>query len=260
MWITALVCLGCTILGALSGIGGGVIIKPLLDAVLPFGMEKVSLISSFAVFLMSLFSIVQNCLGRDSRKELDVRCALPLALGSTVGGILGKVIFSATVKSFAESGGIVKLMQNIVLLLLLLVILLFGNRQMRVKGERGPLVGIPIGILLGITAAFLGIGGGPFNMLVLTAYYRMPYKKAALYSLFVILFSQGAAIVTAALGDVTVFDTSYLLAAAVAGICGGVIGRHLAAQLPEKTVRTLYSGALVFIIALCLFNILSEAI
>ena len=260
MWITVLVCLGCTILGAMSGIGGGVIIKPLLDAVLPLGMEKVSLISSFAVFSMALFSIAQNCLGRGGRKELDIRYALPLALGSMVGGVFGKTVFSAIAKLFAEGDGIVKLLQNLALLLLMLFILLFKNRQIYDEGEQNPFAGIPIGTLLGLSAAFLGIGGGPFNMLVLTAYYRMPYKKAAIYSLFVILFSQGAAIVTAALGNAALFDARYLLAAAIAGICGGMVGRRLAVRLSDKAVRALYCGALVFIVTLCLFNILSEAI
>ena len=39
-------------IGAISGIGGGVIIKPMLDMTLPLGMPTISLISSFAVLSM----------------------------------------------------------------------------------------------------------------------------------------------------------------------------------------------------------------
>lgn len=56
-------------------------------------------------------------------------------------------------------------------------------------------------------------------MLALTVYYRMPYKKAALYSLFIILCSQGAAILTAAFSSDAreIFDAPFLVAASAAG-------------------------------------------
>ena len=50
--ICFLVCILSTMVGAISGIGGGVIIKPMLDMTLPLGMPTISLISSFAVLSM----------------------------------------------------------------------------------------------------------------------------------------------------------------------------------------------------------------
>ncbi len=51
------VCIFSTMIGAISGIGGGVIIKPLLDMTLTgLGTQTISLLSAFAVLSMSLFS------------------------------------------------------------------------------------------------------------------------------------------------------------------------------------------------------------
>ena len=57
IFVCFLVCILSTMIGAISGIGGGVIIKPMLDMTLPLGMPTISLISSIAVLSMSLFSV-----------------------------------------------------------------------------------------------------------------------------------------------------------------------------------------------------------
>ena len=263
--ICILVCLGSTLLGAVSGIGGGVIIKPVLDAVLPLGMAKVSLISSFAVFFMSLFSVAKHYLKRDKRgaEDFQLKYAAWLAVGAVFGGLLGKVLFSFVSERLASNGDLVKCVQNGILLILMTTVLVFGflSRKPALDSPaRGAAGGLPIGFILGIAAAFLGIGGGPLNMLALTVYYRMPYKRAALYSLFVILCSQGAAILTAAFASDAseIFDAPFLAAACAAGVLGGVLGRMLAGKLRERTVRLFYQGALVFIIAMCAFNIITS--
>ena len=47
-----------------------------------------------------------------------------------------------------------------------------------------------VGLGLGMLSSFLGIGGGPINLLVLHYFFSMERKKAALNSLYIILFSQ----------------------------------------------------------------------
>lgn len=46
------------------------------------------------------------------------------------------------------------------------------------------------GVLLGAVSAYLGIGGGPFNVAVLCMFFAMDIKEAAAGSIFIILFSQ----------------------------------------------------------------------
>ena len=121
IFVCFLVCILSTMIGAISGIGGGVIIKPMLDMTLPLGMPTISLISSFAVLSMSLFSVGRNYLKKD-RQTLSLRVAVPLAIGSTAGGVLGKSAFAAVTAMLAADRQ-VKVVQNVVLFALMLVVL-----------------------------------------------------------------------------------------------------------------------------------------
>lgn len=47
-----------------------------------------------------------------------------------------------------------------------------------------------VGLVLGIMSSFLGIGGGPINLVVLFYFFSMDTKAAAQNSLYIILFSQ----------------------------------------------------------------------
>lgn len=257
-WICFAVCVCSTMIGAISGIGGGVIIKPLLDMALPLGMKVISLLSSFAVLSMSLFSIGKNYLQKSRSQTLNMGVAVPLAVGSTVGGVVGKLLFNA-LSTAVQADQWVKVVQNAVLFVLMTCVLVFSLRKKeRTPVTRSPLSGLAAGLALGLCAAFLGIGGGPLNMLVLTGFYGMTHKEGALYSLFIIVFSQTAGIITAALTPGSTFPAlPLLLTACAAGILGGVIGRKIAARVDNRFVRTLYNAAVVFILALCATNIIS---
>ncbi len=257
IFICLIVCISSTMVGAISGIGGGVIIKPMLDMTLPLGMPTISLISSLAVLSMSLFSVGKNCLNKQ-RQALDMKVAVPLAIGSTAGGVTGKACFNA-VSAMLAADKAVKATQNVLLLLLMVTVLVSALRKgEKAQGKRrAPVAGLAVGFILGMLAAFLGIGGGPLNMLALTGFYGMLHKEAALYSLFVIIFSQTAGIITALISGSALPQAALILTACAAGILGGIIGRGLASRMNNHAVRTLYNCALVFIIAVCTVNVVS---
>ncbi len=83
---------------------------------------------------------------------------------------------------------------------------------------------VVVGLILGIASSFLGIGGGPINLVVLFFFFSMPTKTAAQNSLYIILFSQLASlcstVVTKSVPDVSL----WLL---VLMIAGGNDGRIL---------------------------------
>lgn len=257
IFICLIVCISSTMVGAISGIGGGVIIKPMLDMTLPLGMPTISLISSLAVLSMSLFSVGKNYLNKQ-RQALDMKVAVPLAIGSTAGGVTGKACFNAVSEMLAADKA-VKATQNVLLLLLMVAVLVSAlyNGKKAQKRRRAPAAGLAVGFVLGMLAAFLGIGGGPLNMLALTGFYGMLHKEAALYSLFVIIFSQTAGIITALASGSALPQETMILTACAAGILGGVIGRKLAGRMSNRAVRMLYNGALVFIITVCAVNVIS---
>ena len=52
-----LICLGASILGAISGIGGGVIIKPVLDSLGTLNVSTISFLSGCTVLSMTTMTL-----------------------------------------------------------------------------------------------------------------------------------------------------------------------------------------------------------
>ena len=76
-----------------------------------------------------------------------------------------------------------------------LVYTLYKGR-IRTKRLQSVSVCLVIGLALGILSSFLGIGGGPFNLVILFYFFSMDTKTAAQNSLYIILFSQVTSLVT----------------------------------------------------------------
>lgn len=90
--------------GAICGIGGGVIIKPVLDLFQMASVSTISFLSGCTVLSMSLYSVGRAAASRDS--VVDFKTGTPLALGAALGGVLGKQLFTA-VKEAASNPNMV---------------------------------------------------------------------------------------------------------------------------------------------------------
>ena len=107
-----------------------------------------------------------------------------------------------------------------------------------------------IGLVLGVMSSFLGIGGGPINLVVL--FFSMDTKTAAENSLYIILFSQIASLLTRTVPE---FSLGMLLLMAAGGICGGICGRSVNKKLESRRVDQLFIGFMIFMIFINLYNI-----
>ena len=92
MYLVFVVAFLASLLGPLCGIGGGVIIKPVVDAMGILPVAVVSFLSSVSVLTMSLATLLQNAVSKTS--TIKVRSMLPVALGSAAGGVAGKILFN----------------------------------------------------------------------------------------------------------------------------------------------------------------------
>ena len=112
-----------------------------------------------------------------------------------------------------------------------------------------------IGLILGMMSSFLGIGGGPINLVVLYYFFSMETKIAAANSLYIILFSQITSLVTT-LVTKTVPEFAFVsLAVMVAGgILGGIVGRSVNKKIDSKAVDKLFICLMVIIIGISLWN------
>ena len=112
-----------------------------------------------------------------------------------------------------------------------------------------------IGVLLGIMSSFLGIGGGPINLVVLAYFFSMSTKEAALSSLYIIMFSQITSLIqTCVTGTIPEVEASYLIAMVVGGILGGTLGSKVNKKIDEDGVNKLFIALMIVIVCINIYN------
>lgn len=234
--------------------GGGVIIKPVLDALGVADVAAINLLSGCTVIGMSSWSVGKSVLRRES--AIDLRLSTPLAIGAAVGGIIGKDLFRVVAGCFADpntAGGV----QACLLLVATFATLVYTVRKDRIRSwqTQSRLACCAIGAALGILGAFLGIGGGPFNMAVLYLFFSMSTKTAAQNSLYIILISQITALLRTLLsGAVPIVSLMLLGGMILCGVLGSEIGNRVNRRLTERKATVLFEGAMVLVMMICMYN------
>ena len=242
-----------SIVGAICGIGGGVVIKPVLDMFRMGEPATINFLSGCTVLSMSLYSVSKALRAGDSKVEIST--GTPLALGAAVGGIIGKEMFSA-VKAFFGGSPMVGGVQATALGIITLGTLLYTVNKSRIRthSTSNKLVCVVIGLLLGVMSSFLGIGGGPINLVVLGYFFGMDTKTAAANSIYIILFSQAASFVSTLITGLPEFRILALILMVAGGIGGGIVGRKLNKKMDNKAVDKLFIGLMVLIVGICIYN------
>ena len=242
-----------SIVGAICGIGGGVVIKPVLDMLQMGAPATINFLSGCTVLSMSLYSVSKALRSGDSKVEMST--GTPLALGAALGGVVGKEMFSA-VKAFFDGSPMVGGVQAVALGIITLGTLLYTLNKSRIKTRTtsNKLVCLVIGLLLGIMSSFLGIGGGPINLVVLGYFFSMDTKTAAANSLYIILFSQMASLIATLISGVPEFRILALILMVAGGIGGGIVGRKLNKKMDNRAVDKLFIGLMVLIVGICVYN------
>lgn len=243
-----------TTAGSLTGMGGGVIIKPVLDILGHYNIATIGVLSAVTVFSMSLVSVIkQLSLGM----KIDFSISLPLALGSVLGGAVGQTMLKAVLAA-APAESIVTVVQNSILALLILVVCLYMRKKEHIKSLSlsGPAPALLAGITLGVISSFLGIGGGPFNVALIIYLFSFDTKTATVCSLISILFAQTSKLVTVAVFSGLDGLTLTMLPPMVIGaVAGGFIGAGLNKRLSEKTVETCFNGIQLIVLSIAIINI-----
>ena len=244
---------GASIVGAICGIGGGVIIKPLLDALGIAGVAEISFLSGCTVLSMSCYSVVKALAAKESLVKFNT--GTPLAIGAAIGGILGKNLFSI-LRSMAAQPERVGGYQAVCLAIVTAATLDYTRNKKKIKTMqvKNPLVCIAVGLTLGIMSSFLGIGGGPINLVVLGYLFSMDSKTAAANSLYIILFSQLASFLSTVITGLPEFDPLVLAVMVAGGIGGGIAGRALNKKMDNRAVDKLFICLMVVIIGICVYN------
>ncbi len=119
---------------------------------------------------------------------------------------------------------------------------------------------LAIGLILGLLSSFLNIGGGPFNLIVLSYFFSMDSKTAALNSLYIILFSQVANLISTFIqGEIPSIKWGMLISMMISGAIGGYVGRRIAKHIDNEKTDRLFFVLLGIIVLLGIYNIVQYA-
>ncbi len=243
-----------SIVGSICGIGGGVIMKPVIDAFQILDVTVISFLSGCTVLSMSAYSVARNV--KSGNSQIDQKVSIPLALGAAVGGLLGKWLFSLISMESADLRK-VGAVQSGFLLFITLGALLYTIFKSRIVTWHitNKMLCILAGLFLGVLSSFLGIGGGPINLILLSFLFSMETKAAVENSLYIILISQIASLIAAIWeGNVPDFNLIILVFLVLGGILGGGLGRTINGHITERIVDKLFILLLFFIILINLHN------
>lgn len=247
-----LVCVGASILGAISGIGGGVIIKPTLDAMGTMNVSAISFLSGCTVLGMTSMTLYRNSKAGIRPQK---RRGTYLAIGAALGGLLGKQLFD-WVKIASGNPQIAGAVQSFVLALVTFGVLIFTIQKSKIKpyNIENMTVSLVIGFFLGALSSFLGIGGGPINLMVLYLFFGLNSKEAAINSIYIILFSQGISVIQTILKGIPEFVWLAFVMMVAGGLVGGTVGPIISKRLSLKGVDKIYICMVVGIILISIYN------
>ncbi len=248
------ICLIASIIGAVCGIGGGIIIKPVMDAFGLMDVSTVSFLSACTVLSMTAYSVLREKTKAGS--ALNMRQLLPVSLGAAAGGLIGKMLFQSIARGFPNA--VAGLVQSACLLVVVAGTFVYTFYEDRVHTLRleSDWVRVLVGFALGALSSFLGIGGGPFNLVALSYFFSMRGRDAVVSSLFIILISQIASVAMQVVtGSVPEFTWIVLIVMACGGVAGGIVGRKLGERVDLRLGRILFLGLNALIFLICVWNI-----
>lgn len=250
--IYLLIAIFATLIGSMAGLGGGVIIKPGLDFYDRDGLEIIGALSSITVFSMSIITLYKRFKLGVSLKIARISI---LSLGSVFGGVLGIIIFDLVLLKIGEDS--LKLTQSIILFGLMIIIYLYTIYKDRFPDydvQNYAVLG-GLGVLLGFVASFLGIGGGPINVMILMLVMALSAKQAAIHSIVIIFFAQLSKIIFIGFSGVLfTLEGSVVLIMIFGGLLGGYLGSKLSTIVSDEIVMRVFQGTVLFLIGLNLYN------
>jgi len=206
------------------------------------------------VLSMAVYSTCHAIIKHES--DVDFKISTPLAIGSVIGGVMGKLDFVWLEHTF-KSNGTIGAIQSACLFLLAVSTLIYTFKKGSIvtKQYKNFVICLIAGLFLGMISTFLGIGGGPINLIVLQWMFSMQTKKAAQNSIYIILFSQAASLIqTLISGTIPMVNLFLLAGMIICGISGGIIGRLLSRRLNNERVDKLFAFLTVVIMLISIYN------
>lgn len=251
---------GCVagVLAGLFGIGGGVVIVPVLEAALGFLGVDAAIRMHIAV-ATSLATIIPTSISsaraHHQRQSVDVEIVKRWAIFVLFGALLG-----AWIASQVHSRVLAMVFATLALLVAIKMVFLPDTRNLTEEVPRGPLVAV-IPTAIGCFSSMMGIGGGTFSVMTLTLFNQPIHRAVGTAALFglVISLPATAGFILAGWGDVRLPAGSLgyvsligFACIAPATIIAAPLGAKIAHALSQKSLSMLF-GAFLVVASLRLF-------
>lgn len=231
------------ILGSMIGLGGGVIVVPVLTF-LGFPPTVAASNSLFA----ALSNATASTISYSRQKRIDYSLGIKLGLLSVPGTVLGAVV------STDIAPDIFKILFGFVLIASSVYIFLRKKIETREKIISKQMIVFAIGasFFAGIISSFFGIGGGIIFVPLMVVGMGMAMKKAAPTSQMILLFaSLSGVVVHSLLGHPDFIQSGFL---AIGSFIGGLVGARLSIDIKERYLQILVSVVILITAAKLFFD------
>ena len=222
------------LLGSIIGLGGGIIIVPVLTF---FGFSPALAASNsiFAVFSNAIASSISYA----KQRRIEYSIGLKLGLLSIPGTVVGALVSSEITPS------IFKIL--FALILISASVYIFSKRKIEPKryniSKQIMILAIGASFVAGIMSGLFGIGGGIIFVPLMVVAMGLSMKNAAPTSQFILLFASASALVTHTLLGHPDFYQALLLS--VGAFVGGLVGARLSLEIKENSLKILISIVMV---------------
>lgn len=223
------------LLSGLFGVGGGIIMVPLLVAWFALDQRRASATSLLAIVPIAIASAV----GYGFNGNVDLSAGLLLLLGGVAGGQVGSLLLPRTpIHVLQLAFGLLSLAAA--------ARLMFAGGTVGTVGAAGWWEGgllVLLGVASGVLAGLLGVGGGIVMVPGLVILTGADASTARGTSLFVIILTALTATVTNLRHGLVVVSVAGV--AGLVGVPAGLAGAALGQWLPERVALALFAGLLV---------------
>lgn len=226
------------VLGAILGLGGGVVVVPALEFVLPLFGRDITIQQAIAASQVGVLAVgLSGAAAYLQRGLVRARVGYLLSPYTVVGGALGSVL------------GIYLPAPWVALVFSLLLLysaysLLRGIRRVDVERDaHSPLVP-PAMTFAGVMSGLLGIGGGTVQVPVMNLMAGLPIREAIATSTFIMGLT--------AVGNALVYQAGGLLDLRLAGtvalgvLVGARLGVGLQQRIPAANLKVIFAVLLIF--------------
>jgi len=242
-----------SIYSTMVGLGGGVILLPLLLLLFPGTPPEVLTSTSLTVILVNALS---GTAAYTRQRRIDYRSGALFALATVPGIVIGVWLLKfLEIRTFSVIFGV---------LLLAISALLITRPQIKAPSSsvllpadapsngipwsvRRRVIGTGLNFIAGIIAGLLGIGGGIIHVPMMTYVLRFPVHIATATSQFILIFTASTGIITHLVLKTWSGDWAVIACLALGIIPGAQIGAILSRRVRNTLIIRLLALALIIL-------------